>query len=115
MFEQDNGNEAVWIALIGSAAAILAALRADKWPGYFIGWYKEKTRVSIDKTAELEKRIDDLEKELAKERSANERTQTILSSMLPLIKAMMKDNRDHINLLEQLENTIFNKTPADGV
>lgn len=124
LFQKPENETAVLIALIGSAAAILTALRADKWPMYIYNLWKdfsdgnsEKKQVKKDEIQELNKRIDELEDKLGKERMQMLRMQSILTAMLPLMRRLMKDYPEHIELLDELEKNIFGEmttTSADG-
>ncbi len=116
---QDNS---IVLAIIGSAGTILLALGANKWGSTFLEWVKERNRVSkekeTDKSSQVEKlnkRIDDLERDVAEERGRIVRTHTILNAMLPLMRIIMKDYPEHVYLLNSLQDEIFEyKTSADG-
>lgn len=118
----ENQDNAIVLAIIGSAGTILLALGANKWGSTFLEWVKERNRVSKEKETEkssqvekLNKRIDSLERNVAEERSRIARTHTILNSMLPLMRIIMKDYPEHVKLLDSLQNEIFEyRTSADG-
>lgn len=116
-----NSNE-IWIALIAAASGILTALGFGKIIPAVLEWWKTRTEERRKKNAsryeeivKLNERINVLEKELDKHRAFETQTRSTLNAMLPLMKEMMKDHPNYIQLLEQLENNIIGKTsPADG-
>jgi len=116
---QDNS---IVLSIIGSAGTILLALGANKWGSTFLEWVKEKNKVAKEKATDkssqvekLNKRIDDLERDVAEERGRIVRTHTILNAMLPLMRIIMKDYPEHVYLLDSLQKEIFEyKTSADG-
>ena len=118
----ENQDNSIVIAIIGSAGTILLALGANKWGSTFMEWVKEKNRLKSDKATykhsqieKLNKRIEKLEYSVTEERNRLLRTHTILNSMLPLMRIIMKDFPEHVYLLDQLQNEIFEyKTSADG-
>jgi len=118
----ENQDNAIVLAIIGSAGTILLALGANKWGATLMEWIKEKNRIKSDKATykhsqieKLNRRIDELEKDVQEERTRLLRTHTILNSMLPLMRIIMKDFPEHVYLLDQLQNEIFEyKTSADG-
>ena len=118
----ENQDNSIVIAIIGSAGTILLALGANKWGATFMEWVKEKNRLKSDKASykssqiqKLNNRIDELEKSVQEERNRILRTHTILNSMLPLMRIIMKDYPEHVYLLDSLQKEIFEyKTSADG-
>jgi len=118
----ENQDNSIVIAIIGSAGTILLALGANKWGSTFLEWVKEKNRIKSDKASfknsqiqKLNNRIDELEKSVQEERNRILRTHTILNSMLPLMRIIMKDYPEHVYLLDSLQKEIFEyKTSADG-
>jgi len=118
----ENQDNAIVLAIIGSAGTILLALGANKWGATLMEWIKEKNRVKSDKATyklsqivKLNNRIDELELLFQGERNRLLRTHTILNSMLPLMRIIMKEYPEHVYLLDSLQNEIFEyKTSADG-
>jgi len=118
----ENQDNAIVLAIIGSAGTILLALGANKWGSTFMEWVKEKNRIKTDKETykhsqiqKLNNRIDELERSVQEERSRLLRTHTILNSMLPLMRIIMKDYPEHVSLLDSLQKEIFEyRTSADG-
>ncbi len=118
----ENQENSIILAIIGSAGTILLALGANKWGSTFLEWVKERNKVAKEKATEkssqvekLNKRIDDLERDVAEERSRIVRTHTILNAMLPLMRIIMKDYPEHVYLLDSLQKEIFEyRTSADG-
>jgi len=118
----ENQDNAIVLAIIGSAGTILLALGANKWGATFMDWVKEKNRLKSDRASykhsqiqKLNNRIDELERSVQEERSRLLRTHTILNAMLPLMRIIMKDYPEHVYLLDSLQKEIFEyKTSADG-
>jgi outer membrane murein-binding lipoprotein Lpp len=118
----ENQDNAIVLAIIGSAGTILLALGANKWGSTFMEWVKEKNRLKSDRASykhsqiqKLNNRIDELERSVQEERSRLLRTHTILNAMLPLMRIIMKDYPEHVYLLDSLQKEIFEyRTSADG-
>lgn len=117
-----NTNE-IWIALIAAASGILTALGFGKIIPALLEWWKEKQEsrkqtkaLRYEELMKLKERINVLEDELDKHRAFETQTRSTLNAMLPLMKEMMKDHPNYIQLLEQLEKNILNgnKISADG-
>lgn len=116
-----NTNNELWIALISSIGGIVTALGLGKLVPYLIEQHKKNKELkearyneTVSKIENLTQRLDDVEKELAKEKGVNQRTQSILRSMLPLMRSMMNDVPAHVALLDQLEQNVFGEiTPPD--
>ena len=116
-------NENIWIAIIGAASGILTVLGVGKIIPAIIDWIKEvradkdkRYQETSSKLEELTARLERVEKELSVEKGINQRMQSTLRSMLPLMRTMMNDVPAHVALLDQLEANIFGDlTPTDGV
>jgi hypothetical protein len=113
MLENESGNTAIWIAFIGSAAAILGALRADKWPGYIASWFRSRHtakqlyyRKKEEEFKRLSQKVEDLEKELDRERALSIQIKTTLRIIVPIMRRMAKDDPDFIDLLDNLDRVI---------
>ena len=115
-------NNSLMIALVSAASGILIALGAKEWVPSLFDWLKFKTtsranreKIRKEEIRILNERINDLEKNLEREKQISLQTQTTLRAMLPLMREIMKDHPNYITLLDTMENNIFgNKTPADG-
>lgn len=124
MQEVPKDENGIWIALIGAAAAILGALRVDRWPVLFFSWLKSLNNGSSKaELKELEAEAEELKREmkrlrdsLTEERMSVMQMRLTFKAMVPLMRQMMSDSPAHVELLNQLENSIFeNVTPTDGI
>ncbi|MBO2546091.1 hypothetical protein J0871_16870 [Salegentibacter sp. BDJ18] len=124
MLQNQAENTSLYVALIGSAAAILTALRADKWPGYLYEWGKSRNAAKREyyqkKEAEFKKlinKVDFLERELQRERAFALQTKNTMRIMMPIMRRMSKDHPDLIQMLDEFERNLnldVETTSADG-
>lgn len=114
MYESDENSNSVLIAFLTYGAALLTALGLNKIVPSVIDWVKEvrisrqnKQALKYQETLKLHERIKHLEDELDKSKEYIIKSNATLTTILPILMEMNKDNPNSYMLLYQIQKNIF--------
>lgn len=98
----------IWIVVSGALATVITALGVKEWFPAALNYFRDNKTAKRKEVNDLRDRLDKMEEDLNEART----TLTKLTSMLPLMRRMVKDNPANIELLLDEMHRIL--TPADG-